>query len=323
MDLSIVIPAYNEEKRILIALEQTLALMQQRPWSYELLVVDDGSADRTAACTAEYAREHPQVRCVQNDRNRGKGYSVQHGVAEAQGRYIGFMDGDYKTDIAALDQVMPLLAAGWDGVIGDRTLSATEFVVARRRYRQWGTEAFGWLLRALMGLGEFGDTQCGFKFFQAAVARDLCARQQVAGFMFDVELLLLARQLGYRIAKIPVKWRFDPDSRFKPGDWDTGESQGSGADPLGASPPVLNDQVLSSIWRISAARRPKHTVRKISWATGDSCRTGLLMKRPMAMRTTYTESTSYAWSLVAESPSRTVRTTCRMASTSASTFSSS
>ena len=216
MDLSIVIPAYNEEKRILIALEQTLALLQQRPWSYELLVVDDGSADRTAACIAEYAREHPQVRCVQNDRNRGKGYSVQHGVAEARGRYIGFMDGDYKTDIAALDQVMPLLAAGWDGVIGDRTLSATEFVVARRRYRQWGTEAFGWLLRRLMGLGEFGDTQCGFKFFQAAVARDLCARQQIAGFMFDVELLLLTRQLGYRIAKIPVKWRFDPDSRFNP-----------------------------------------------------------------------------------------------------------
>ena len=85
MDLSIVIPAYNEEKRILIALEQTLALLQQRPWSYELLVVDDGSTDRTVACIAEYAREHPQVRCVQNDRNRGKGYSVQHGVAEAQG----------------------------------------------------------------------------------------------------------------------------------------------------------------------------------------------------------------------------------------------
>ncbi|MDE2740721.1 MAG: glycosyltransferase family 2 protein, partial [Gemmatimonadota bacterium] len=81
---------------------------------------------------------------------------------------------------------------------------------------QWGTEAFGWLLRALMGLGEFGDTQCGFKFFQAAVVRDLCARQQIAGFMFDVELLLLARQSDYRIAKIPVKWRFDPDSRFNP-----------------------------------------------------------------------------------------------------------
>ena len=216
MDLSIVIPAYNEEKRILIALERTLALLGQRPWSYELLAVDDGSTDRTAACIAECAREYPQVRCVQNDRNRGKGYSVQRGVAEARGRYIGFMDGDYKTDIAALDEVMPLLAAGWDGVIGDRTLSATEFVVPRRRDRQWGTEAFGWLVRTLMDLGEFGDTQCGFKFFQAAVARDLCARQQVAGFMFDVELLLLVRQLGYQIAKIPVKWRFDPDSRFNP-----------------------------------------------------------------------------------------------------------
>ncbi len=216
MDLSIVIPAYNEEQRIRIALAQTLALLHKRPWSGELLVVDDGSTDGTVACIAEYARAHPQVRWVPNDRNRGKGYSVQRGVAEARGRYIGFMDGDYKTDIAALDQVMPLLAAGWDGVIGDRTLSATEFVVARRRYRQWGSAAFGWLLRALMGLGEFGDTQCGFKFFQAAVARDLCARQQVAGFMFDVEWLLLTRQLGYRIAKIPVKWRFDADSRFNP-----------------------------------------------------------------------------------------------------------
>lgn len=216
MDLSIVIPAYNEEKRILIALEQTIALLQQRTWSCELLVVDDGSTDRTAARIAEYAREHPQVRCVQNDRNRGKGYSVQRGVAEARGRYIGFMDGDYKTDIAALDEVMPLLAAGWDGVIGDRTLSATEFVVERRRYRQWGSAVFSWLSRVLMGLGEFGDTQCGFKFFQAAVVRDLCARQQTAGFMFDVELLLLARQSGYRIAKIPVKWRFDADSRFNP-----------------------------------------------------------------------------------------------------------
>lgn len=216
MDLSIVIPAYNEEQRILVALEQTLALLQQRPWSCELLVVDDGSTDRMVDRVAECAREHPQVRWVQNDRNRGKGYSVRRGVAEAQGRYIGFMDGDYKTDIAALDEVMPLLAAGWDGVIGDRTLSATEFVVARRRYRQWGSAAFSWLSRMLVGLGEFGDTQCGFKFFQAAVVRDLCARQQVTGFMFDVELLLLARQSGYRIAKIPVKWRFDPDSRFNP-----------------------------------------------------------------------------------------------------------
>lgn len=216
MDLSIVIPAYNEEQRILIALEETIEFLQQRSWSYELLPVDDGSTDRTVACVEECAQEHPQVRCVQNGRNCGKGYSVRHGIEEARGKYIGFMDGDYKTDIAGLDDVMPLLDEGWDGVIGDRTLGDTEFVVERKAYREWGSKVFRSLLRGVMGLQGFGDTQCGFKFFQAEVVRDLFAKQRVDGFMFDVEILLLANKLGYRIEKVPVKWSFDPDSRFNP-----------------------------------------------------------------------------------------------------------
>ena len=216
MDLSIVIPAYNEEKRILTTLGKTLEFLQQRSWSYELLAVDDGSADRTVACIEEYAQDHPEVRCVQNGRNRGKGFSVRHGIQEAQGKYVGFMDGDYKTDIAGLDDVMPLLEKGRDGVIGDRTLGATEFVVARKAYREWGSKVFRSLLRMLMGLQGFGDTQCGFKFFQVEVVRDLFARQKVDGFMFDVEILMLANKQGYQIDKIPVKWTFDPDSRFNP-----------------------------------------------------------------------------------------------------------
>ena len=216
MDLSIVIPAYNEEKRILTTLGKTLEFLQQRSWSYELLAVDDGSADRTVACIEEYAQDHPEVRCVQNGRNRGKGFSVRHGIQEARGKYIGFMDGDYKTDIAGLDDVMPLLEKGRDGVIGDRTLGATEFVVARKAYREWGSKVFRFLLRMLMGLQGFGDTQCGFKFFQVEVVRDLFARQKVDGFMFDVEILMLANKQGYQIDKIPVKWTFDPDSRFNP-----------------------------------------------------------------------------------------------------------
>jgi dolichyl-phosphate beta-glucosyltransferase len=153
---------------------------------------------------------------VQNDRNRGKGYSVRHGIEEARGKYIGYMDGDYKTDIAALDAVVPLLDAGRDGVIGDRTLGDTEFVVERKAYREVGSRVFKSLLRTLMGLQGFGDTQCGFKFFRADVVRDLFARQKVDGFMFDVEILMLANKQGYNIAKIPVKWSFDPDSRFNP-----------------------------------------------------------------------------------------------------------
>jgi len=219
MDVSIIIPAYNEEKRILITLERTTTFLAQRPWSCELLIVDDGSGDATVERVRDYASQReaePLIRCLENGRNRGKGYSIRHGVGEAQGNCVGFMDGDYKTDIAGLDAVMPLLAEGCDGVIGDRSLSETRIEVARRGFRQLGSQLFRRLLHKFMGLKDFGDTQCGFKFFQAPVARDLFARQKIDGFMFDVEILLLASRCGYRIAKIPVVWSDDPDSRFNP-----------------------------------------------------------------------------------------------------------
>ena len=216
MDLSIIIPAFNEEKRIAYTLEKSIEFLQQRAWEYELLPVDDGSSDRTVAQIAEVAQQHPQVRCVLNARNRGKGYSIRHGLKEARGRYIGFMDADYKTDIAALDAVWPLLDAGVDGVIGDRTLGQTEIARARKRYREVGSTIFRAMLQTLMGLREYDDTQCGFKFFSADVIRDLFARQKVDGYMFDVEIWLLASTRAYKIERVPVKWTFDPDSRFNP-----------------------------------------------------------------------------------------------------------
>lgn len=223
MELSIIIPAFDEEKRIHLTLEKSVEFVAQRPWSCELIVVDDGSRDRTAECVRQFASrleervgEQIQVRCLENGRNRGKGFSIRHGVGVSRGRYVGFMDADYKTDIAGLDAVFPLLEEGYDGVIGDRTLQQTQIAVRRRGYRQLGSELFRFLLHGFMGLGEFGDTQCGFKFFQGQVIRELFARQRIAGFMFDVEILLLATRAGYRIARIPVVWSDDPDSRFRP-----------------------------------------------------------------------------------------------------------
>jgi dolichyl-phosphate beta-glucosyltransferase len=216
MELSIVIPAYNEEKRIAFTLEKSIAFLQERPWQYELLPVDDGSADATVERINEVSNLYPQVRCIENGRNRGKGYSIRHGLDEAKGQYIGFMDADYKTDIAGLDDVMPLFLDGADGIIGDRTLGKTEITRARKRYREVGSHVFRTMLQVLMGLRQYNDTQCGFKFFRADVIRDLFARQKVDGYMFDVEILLLASKIGYRIEKIPVKWTFDPDSRFNP-----------------------------------------------------------------------------------------------------------
>jgi len=121
MDISIIIPAYNETQRIGIALEKSVSFLMQRAWDWELIVVDDGSADDTVVQVQEYARRQEGVRCVENRQNRGKGYSIRHGVEQARGRYIGFMDADYKTEIAALDLVLEQLEGGADGVIGDRS----------------------------------------------------------------------------------------------------------------------------------------------------------------------------------------------------------
>ncbi len=216
MDISIIIPAYNEERRIGLTLEKSVGFLAARPWTYELLVVDDGSGDGTVPQIKAFARRNPAIKCLQNGHNRGKGYSIRHGVRQAQGRFIGFMDADYKTDISTLDGVMEFLQEGYDGVVGDRTLAASNIARPRRRYRQWGTDLFRGLLHCLIGLREFGDTQCGFKFFQADVIRDLFCRQRVDGYMFDVEILLLATISGYRIRTVPVEWQDDSDSRFNP-----------------------------------------------------------------------------------------------------------
>jgi glycosyltransferase involved in cell wall biosynthesis len=153
---------------------------------------------------------------VRQPENRGKGAAVRRGLEVATGELIGYIDADDKTDISALDQVTEAVAAGADIVIGDRTLSASDIQVPRRRYRQWGSEQFRRLLRWWMGLGEYPDTQCGFKFFRGAVMHDLFRSVQTDGYMFDVEILLLADRAGYTVRRIPVRWRDDPDSRFHP-----------------------------------------------------------------------------------------------------------
>ena len=216
MDISVIIPAYNEETRIAFTLEKSIEFLQQHSWQYELIPVDDGSEDATVAQIAEVARDYPQVRCVLNGKNRGKGYSIRHGLEEAKGQFIGFMDADYKTDITALYHAMELLGNGACGVIGDRTLGESEIARERKWYRETGSIVFRRGLQMLMGLRGYDDTQCGFKFFRAEVMRDLFTRQKVEGYMFDVEILLLASKLGYLIERIPVKWTFDPDSRFNP-----------------------------------------------------------------------------------------------------------
>ena len=216
MDISVIIPAFNEEKRIGFTLERTVEFLEGRPWSSEVLVVDDGSTDATAAEAGRWGGGKAAVRLLANPGNRGKGYSIRHGLAEANGRYTGFTDADYKTEISALDEAFRLLESGCDMVIGDRTLGDSRITVRRRGYRQAGSRLFKAVFLRAMGLKGIGDTQCGFKFFRTEAMRDIFAEQQVDGYMFDVEMLMIARKKGYRVCPIGVEWRFDPDSRFNP-----------------------------------------------------------------------------------------------------------
>ena len=224
MDLSIVIPAFNEQERIVSTLDSVTGFLSQRHWRWEIIVVDDGSQDDTARLVEDYVARQPAVRVLRDGHNRGKGYAVRNGVSQADGAVIGFIDADDKTDIRGLDMVMEYLSrsgggeegAGADIVIGDRTLPGSEIVVPRRGYREWGSTQFRRVLLRSLGLGDCPDTQCGFKFFRNEVAKRLFAAQRTDGYMFDVEIILLARASQCTIERMPVRWADDPDSRFNP-----------------------------------------------------------------------------------------------------------
>ena len=145
---------------------------------------------------------------------RGKGRGIREGVARATGDIIGFTDADNKTPIDELDKVLPLLTDGADLVIGSRAGKAALIERPQKLYRRIGSRGFALFMHAAVGLNGIVDTQCGFKFFRGDVARDLFARQQIDGYMFDVEILYLAKRLGYRIEQVPVRWRDDGDSRL-------------------------------------------------------------------------------------------------------------
>ena len=212
---SIVIPAYNEERRLAAALDQVLAHARERGWEAEVLVVNDGSRDGTAALAAEYAARHPGVRLLENPGNRGKGYSVRHGMLEARGEWLLFTDADLSAPIAEAEKLFAALGAGAEVAIGSRWLASETQTLRQPLYRQFFGRVFNLLLRLLLGL-RFRDTQCGFKAFSRRAARELFPRQRIERWAFDPELLYLARRLGFRVEEVPVEWAHDRRSTISP-----------------------------------------------------------------------------------------------------------
>jgi dolichyl-phosphate beta-glucosyltransferase len=214
--LSIVIPAYNEASRITPSLQSILAFLEAEKLSAEVLVVNDGSTDGTADVVrrfvAPFARAG-ELRVLENPGNRGKGYSVKHGVLDSRGEHVLFTDSDLSSPIeeyrklaAALERERASIA------IGSRALDDSQVVVHQSWLRESLGRAFNLLVRSLTRL-PFRDTQCGFKLFTREAARGVFALQTLDGFGFDVEVLYIAKLLGFRTVEVPVVWKNVEGSR--------------------------------------------------------------------------------------------------------------
>jgi dolichyl-phosphate beta-glucosyltransferase len=182
---------------------------------YEVLVVDDGSADRTKALAGEFAGKHPAFRVVALPENRGKGAAVRAGFAESRGSLVLFSDADLSTPLEELDRLSAALGDGADVAIASRALPGSNLEIRQAWYREHMGKTFNALVRLFTGL-PFHDTQCGFKLFPGDLARSLAPYQRLDGFAFDVELLVLARWWGYTIREVGVRWRHVDASRVSP-----------------------------------------------------------------------------------------------------------
>lgn len=210
-DLSVVIPAFNEERRLPRTIDRVLRYLREKHPGSEVLVVDDGSTDSTAAVVTRTQKTSPELRLISNDRNRGKGFSVRHGMLEARGRVALFTDADLSAPIEEADKLLVALDSA-DVAIGSRAADRSLIEIHQSPAREMAGILFNQVVRLFTGL-PFEDTQCGFKAFRMATARIIFEQQRIEDFGFDPEILFLAKRHGLRTVEIPVRWAHDPGTK--------------------------------------------------------------------------------------------------------------
>jgi glycosyltransferase involved in cell wall biosynthesis len=204
-DLSIIIPSYNEEARLPGTLQRIAEYLPTLGLRTEVLVVDDGSTDRTAAVAESFHGKVTGLRVLSNGTNRGKGYSVRHGMLEAHGDMVLFTDADLSAPIEESDKLLTALNNGYDVAIGSRAMDRSLISTHQSIFREFAGIIFNKIVRIVLRL-PFVDTQCGFKAFRRERTRIIFEQQRIEGFGFDPELLYLARHYGLRAIEIPVRW---------------------------------------------------------------------------------------------------------------------
>jgi dolichyl-phosphate beta-glucosyltransferase len=215
--LSIVVPAYNEEKRLGPSLRRLIEYAAAQPFAVEIVVVDDGGADGTAAAAEEALRELPPsvtARILKHETNRGKGAAVRTGALAAAGDYVLTCDADLASPPKEYGKLLAALDAGADVAAGSRVQpDGSDMRASQPLFRRMGGRLFAAVRRRLL-LSDVQDTQCGFKAFRRAAAQALFPRQRLDGWAFDAELLFLASKLGFSVAQVPIEWQHMEDSRF-------------------------------------------------------------------------------------------------------------
>ena len=210
--LSVVVPAYNEEERLPRTLDRLKEYYDAQPYDYDVAVVSDGSKDRTADIAHEFARANGRFRLISYPDNQGKGYAVRKGMLEATGDLILFCDADLATPQEETEKLLERMNRGADVAIGSRPLQASNLEVRQPWYREMLGRSFNLAVQTI-GIRGIDDTQCGFKMFTAAANKDIFSRCKLNGFGFDFEALMVARDLGYRIDEVPIRWRHQEGSK--------------------------------------------------------------------------------------------------------------
>ncbi len=208
--LSIVIPAHNEESRLPRTIEQIFSFLEKQTYSSEVIIVENGSSDRTFAFAQEYTLRHPNL-IVHHEEQAGKGNALRRGMSEARGEYRFICDADLSMPIEELQKFLPPVLNDFDIAIGSREAPGS-IRYHEPSYRHVGGRAINFLIRLLI-LPGLNDTQCGFKCFRAETTEVIFRQQTLTGWSFDIELLYLARRKKLRVKEVPIQWYFDPDSK--------------------------------------------------------------------------------------------------------------
>jgi dolichyl-phosphate beta-glucosyltransferase len=216
MRLSVVIPVYNEEKRIPNTLREIDKYLRGQNYDYEILVVNDGSKDRTVEIVRGLTSDIKNLKVTGYEKNQGKGYAVRFGLKEALGDYRLFTDADNSTSIDQIEKMWPEFEKGFDVVVGSRDIKGAVLDPPQPWWRQIILgEGFKLYRKLIIGLWGIEDTQCGFKGFEKEAVTKILPKCRINRFAFDPEILVLAKKFGFKIKEIPVYWKNDPESKVK------------------------------------------------------------------------------------------------------------